>query len=57
LKSDGCGYRENRSIIEHSEINQLDIGQAVREWTKNYNVTQSRRISDILQIGVMHPVT
>jgi hypothetical protein len=57
LKSDGCGYRENRSIIEYSEINQLDIGQAAQEWTKNYNATQGRRMNDILQIGVMHPVT
>jgi len=46
MKSDGCGYREKWSIIEHSEINQLDIGQEVREWTENYNVTQ------VLQIGV-----
>lgn len=45
------------ATVEHSEINQLDIGHAVQEWTKNYNAIQGRRISDILQIGIMHPVT
>ena len=37
--------------------NQSDIGKAVQEWTENYNATHGKRISDILQIGVMQSVT
>ena len=47
-----------RKAIDNSTFrNQSDIGQAVQEWTENYNATHGRRISDILQIGVMSSVT
>ncbi|MFZ0512538.1 MAG: transposase, partial [Candidatus Nitrosopolaris sp.] len=47
-----------RKAIDNSTFrNQSDIGQAVQEWTENYNATHVRRISDILQIGVMSSVT
>ena len=47
-----------RKAIDNSTFrNQSDIGKAVQEWTENYNATHGKRITDILQIGVMQSVT
>jgi hypothetical protein len=47
-----------RKAIDNSTFrNQSDIGQAVQEWTENYNATHGKRIIDILQIGVMPSIT
>ena len=48
---------EKKPLIIVQFRNQSDIGQAVQEWTENYNATHGRRITDILQIGVMQSVT
>jgi hypothetical protein len=37
--------------------NESDIGKAVIDWTCNYNEKHTRRITDILQIGVMNMTT
>ena len=51
-------YQTYRTISCHvrSEINQI-LDKQVQEWTENYNATHGKRISDILQIGVMPSVT
>ncbi len=47
-----------RKAIDNSTFrNQSDIGQAVQDWTENYNATHGRRINDILQIGAMQMLT
>jgi hypothetical protein len=47
-----------RKAIDNSTFrNQSDIGQAVQDWTENYNATHGRRINDILEIGVMPLLT
>ena len=47
-----------RKAIDNSTFrNQSDIGQAVQDWTENYNAIHGRRINDILQIGAMQMLT
>jgi hypothetical protein len=52
-----CMWLQRKAIDNSTFRNQSDIGQAVQEWTENYNATHGRRITDILQIGVMPWVT
>ena len=47
-----------RQAINNSTFkNEPDIGKAVFDWTCNYNEKHGRRITDILQIGVMAILT
>ena len=50
-------WLQKKAIDNSTFRNQSDIGQGVQGWTKNYNATHVRRISDILQIGIMYSVT
>ena len=50
-------WLQEKPLIIVQFRNQSDIGQAVQEWTENYNATHGRRITDILQIGVIPWVT
>ena len=47
-----------RHAINNSTFrNESDIGKAVFDWTCNYNEKHGRRITDVLQIGVMSMTT
>jgi hypothetical protein len=47
-----------RHAINNSTFrNESDIGKAISDWTYNYNEKHGRRITDILQIGVMSMTT
>jgi len=47
-----------RQAVNNSTFrNEPDIGKAVSDWTCNYNEKHGRRITDILQIGVMNMTT
>jgi transposase len=36
---------------------ESDIGKAVSDWTKNYNITHGRMVNDILHIGAIGMIT
>ena len=47
-----------RQAINNSTFrNECEIGKAVFDWTCNYNEKHSKRITDILQIGVTGMLT
>ena len=47
----------DRSANDSTFKNESDIGKAVSDWTCTYNEKHGRRITDILQIGVMSMTT
>ena len=48
---------ERHAVNNSTFENEQDIGKAVSDWTCTYNEKHGRRITDILQIGVMIMVT
>ena len=48
---------QRQAINNYTFKNEPDIGKAVSDWTCTYNEKQGRRITDILQIGVMSMTT
>jgi hypothetical protein len=37
--------------------NEHNIRKALNDWTESYNTTHRRRVSDILQIGIIKMIT
>jgi transposase len=50
-------WMQRQAINNSTFRNECEIGKAVFDWTCNYNEKHSRRIIDILQIGVMGMLT
>ena len=50
-------WLQRKAINNSTFRNESDIGKVVSDWTYNYNEKHSRRITDILQIGVMSMTT
>ena len=50
-------WLQGKAIDNSTFRNKSHIGQAVQEWTENYNATHGLRITDILQIELMQSVT
>ena len=50
-------WMQRHAINNSTFRNEPDIGKAVSDWTCNYNEKHGRRITDILQIGVMSMTT
>ena len=50
-------WMQRQAINNSTFRNEFDIGKAVFDWTYNYNRKHGRRITDILQIGVMNMST
>lgn len=50
-------WMQRQAINNSTFRNESDIGKAVSDWTYNYNGKHGRRITDILQIGVMSMTT
>lgn len=50
-------WMQRKAINNCTFTNEHDIGKTVNDWTENYNTTHGRRVSDILQIGLMKMIT
>ena len=50
-------WMQRQAINNSTFKNEPDIGKAVSDWTCTYNEKHGRRITDILQIGVMNMTT
>ena len=50
-------WMQRQAVNNSTFRNEPDIGKAVSDWTYNYNEKHGRRITDILQIGVMSLTT
>mgnify|MGYP003497469312 FL=1 len=50
-------WLQRKAINNSTFRNESDIGKAVFDWTCNYNEKHGRRITDVLQIGVMSMTT
>ena len=50
-------WLQRKAINNSTFRNESDIGKAVSDWTCNYNEKHGRRITDVLQIGVMSMTT
>jgi transposase len=50
-------WMQRKAIYNCTFSNEHNIGKAVNDWTENYNTTHARRVSDILQIGLMKMIT
>jgi hypothetical protein len=50
-------WLQRKAIHNSTFRNEHDIGKAVNDWTKNYNITYGRRVNDILQIGIINMTT
>jgi hypothetical protein len=50
-------WMQRQAVNNFTFRNESDIGKAISEWTYNYNEKHGRRITDILQIGVMSMTT
>jgi transposase len=50
-------WMQRQAINNSTFKNEPDIGKAVSDWTCTYNEKHGRRITDILQIGVMSMTT
>ncbi len=50
-------WMQRQAVNNSTFKNESDIGKAVSDWTYNYNEKHGRRITDILQIGVMSMTT
>ena len=46
-------WMQRQAVNNSTFRNESDIGKAISDWTYNYNKKHGRRITDILQIGVM----
>ena len=50
-------WMHKQAINNSTFANESDIGIAVSDWTCNYNRKHGRKITDVLQIGVMNMIT
>lgn len=50
-------WLQRKAINNCTFTNESDIGKAVSDWTKNYNITHGRMVNDILHIGAIGMVT
>jgi transposase len=50
-------WLQRKAINNSTFRNEYEIGKAVSDWTCNYNGKHGKRITDILQIGVMSMTT
>jgi hypothetical protein len=50
-------WLQRKAIHNSTFRNEHDIGKAVNDWTRNYNITHCRRVNDILQIGIINMTT
>ena len=50
-------WMQRQAVNNSTFKNEPDIGKAVSDWIYNYNEKHGRRITDILQIGVMSMTT
>ena len=50
-------WMQRQAVNNSTFRNESDIGKAISDWTYNYNEKHGRRITDILQIGVMSMTT
>jgi len=52
-----CLCMQKQGIYDSTFGNEPNIGKALSDWTWIYNEKHGRRITDILQIGVMNITT
>jgi hypothetical protein len=50
-------WLQQKAINNCTFTNESDIGKAVSDWTKNYNITHGRMVNDTLHIGAIGMTT